>query len=276
MKRNILLIGLALIVALSLGALAGCKKTEIPVQAGGEVAETGSLAGKTIAVATDAPYPPMEMVNDDGTFTGFDIDILTAAINREGGEVSFKTFGFDALIAAMGSGGGDFDAAISSITITPEREENMIFSNPYFDANQSLAVDADSAILSVADIKPGMKVAVQTGTTGEIWANKNLKDKGVEVKGYDQIAGCFGALSAGDVDGVIVDFQVSGDYAKDPIRKVKVVEQIETGERYGVAFPKESTELRDAVNAGLETIKQDGTYVEIYKTYFGTEPVSIP
>lgn len=269
---------IVVIVSLALGALtlAGCTKVKSDTSAATKSNSTGALAGKTIIVGTDAPYPPMEMVKADGTYEGFDVDIMNAAAKAEGGTVQFKTSGFDALIAAMGATGGDYDAAASSITITPERQQNMLFSDPYFNANQSFAVPTGSAMTSTKDIKKGMKIAVQLGTTGEIWANKNLKAKGVEVKSYDQVPGCFAALSAGDVDGIIVDFQVASDYAADKTRKATIVEQISTGEQYGIAFPKANTAYLAAFNKGLKTIKADGTYTKIYKKWFKVEPVSIP
>lgn len=273
-KKSTTLLALVLVVAAF--AVAGCTKVEKPSNNATSSNAQGALAGKTLVVATDAPYPPMEMVKDDGTYEGFDVDIMTAAAKAAGGNAQFQTSGFDALIAAMGATGGDFDCAVSSITITPERKNNMLFSDPYFNANQSLAVPSDSSLTSTDQIKKGMKVAVQLGTTGEIWANKNLKPKGIEIKSYDQIPGCFGALSAGDVDAVIADFQVTSDYAKDKTRKAKIVQQIETGEQYGIAFPKGSEAEVKAINEGLKKIKADGTYAKYYKTWFGVEPETIP
>ena len=266
---------LALVIALTAFGVVGCTKATTQADTTTTTA-TGPLAGKTLVVATDAPYPPMEMVKDDGSFEGFDVDIMTAAAKEAGAQVQFKTSGFDALIAAMGATGGDFDCAVSSITITPERQENMLFSDPYFNANQSLAVPSDSTIASTDNITKGMKVAVQLGTTGEIWANKNLKSKGIEIKSYDQIPGCFGALSAGDVDAIVADFQVTSDYAKDTTRKAKIVQQISTGEQYGIAFPKGSDAEVKAINDGLKKIKENGTYAKYYKTWFGVEPETIP
>lgn len=265
-------------LVMALGALlimaAGCTKAESAQTT--PTTGSGPLAGQTLVVATDAPYPPMEMVKSDGSFEGFDVDIMTTAAKNAGANVEFKTSGFDALIAAMGATGGDFDCAISSITITDERKDNMLFSDPYFNANQSMAVPTDSTLASTDDLVKGNKVAVQLGTTGEIWANKNLKPKGIEIKSYDQIPGCFGALSAGDVDAVIADFQVTSDYAKDETRKAKIVQQIETGEQYGIAFPKGSEAEVAAINDGIKKLKEDGTYAKLYKTWFGVEPETIP
>lgn len=266
--KKLILLAVAAILAFS---LIGCTKT--PVAPEGD----GAAAATKLVVATDAPYPPMEMVKEDGTFEGFDIELFEAIAADQGYELEFRTSGFDALIAAMGAGtGGDFDAAISSITITPERAENMLFSNPYFDANQSLAVPGGSDVKTTDDIVSGKRVAVQTGTTGEIWARENLEPKGIEIKGYALIPDCFGAMLAGDVDAVVADFQVAADYAKDPARDAKIVQQIETGEEYGIAFPKGSEAHVDAINEGLKAVVADGTYTTIYQKWFGVEPARLP
>lgn len=267
--KKIILVALAALLVFS---LIGCAKSTPET---GETPQGGEVATKLV-VATDAPYPPMEMVAEDGSFEGFDIELYEAAAAVANYELEFRTSGFDALIAAMGAGGGDFDTAISSITITPERGENMLFSLPYFDANQSLAVPADSAIKTVGDIGEGTRVAVQTGTTGEIWARENLETKGAQIMGYALIPDCFGAMLAGDVDAIIADFQVAADYAKDPTRNAQIVEQIETGEQYGIAFPKGNEAVRDDINEGLREVIDNGTYTEIYKKWFGVEPARLP
>lgn len=280
MSKKVLSIALVLVLAFAAFALVGCgtKAAEKPATTTPADPAFATLVkgGNTILVATDAPYPPMEMVNDKGEFEGFDIDIYNAAAAKVGAKVEYMTFGFDALIAALSSGSKEFDSAISSITITDERSQNMLFSDPYFEANQALSVPTDSAIKTTADLKKGDQVAVQLGTTGEIWAKKNLAPKGIVLKPYDQVPGCFGALQAGDAVAVICDIQVAGDYAKDATRKVTVTEQISTNEMYGIGFPKTNQALCDKINEGLAAIKADGTYATIYKKWFGVEPTKIP
>ena len=286
MSKKFISLGLALVLVVAALALVGCaseKKAETPATPAAEApAANPAFAnlikgdGKTILVGTDAPYPPMEMVKEDGTFEGFDIDIYNAIAEKIGAQVEFKTFGFDPIIASLSADTKEFDSSITSMTITEDRKKNILFSDPYFDAMQALSVTTDSPIKTTADLKKGMKVAVQLGTTGEIWAKKNIVSQGVELKAYDQVPGCFGALQAGDVDAVICDAQVAGDYAKDATRKVTVVERITTNELYGIAFSKSNQALLDEVNKGLKAIKDDGTYAKIYEKWFGIAPPSIP
>ncbi|MCL4555137.1 MAG: basic amino acid ABC transporter substrate-binding protein, partial [Actinobacteria bacterium] len=206
---------------------------------------------------------------------GFDVDLMKAVGERIGYEVEFKSYNFDALIAAMQTA-TEFDMIASAMTITEERAEKIAFSDPYINSNQSLTVDAESAITTVDDLESGDKIGVQSGTTGAMWAQENLVPRGIEIVTYTDILAAFGALQAGDVVAVINDAPISQDIARDPARGMAVVYEIPTDEQYGFGFNLENTALRDAVNGALAEIKEDGTYVEIYERWFGAPPLSIP
>ncbi|MDZ4169839.1 MAG: basic amino acid ABC transporter substrate-binding protein [Coriobacteriia bacterium] len=277
-SRKLLSLLLALMLALGLMGLAGCGAEEPAEEPAAEPAAeapafTTITEGKII-VGSDTAYPPFENVVN-GVTEGFDVDMMNAVGERLGVGVEFKTYKFDALIAGM-QAGTEFDMIASAMTITDERKEAIDFSDPYINSNQSLAVAADSAVMTVDDLKSGDRVGVQSGTTGEKWATDNLAPKGIVVTPYDDILAAFNALSAGDIVGVINDAPISQDVVKDEARKAKVVAEIPTGEQYGFAFNKDNVALRDAVNGALAEIKTDGTYVEIYKKWFGAEPLSIP
>jgi len=272
--RKLLTLLLALSLVVGLGALTACGADEPAEEPTGEAPAFTTLTEGKILVGSDTAFPPFENVVD-GETVGFDVDLMKAVGERLDIEVEFKTYKFDALITGL-QAGTEFDMVASAMTITDERKEKIDFSDPYINSNQSLAVLNDSPIANVDALKSGDKVGVQSGTTGEIWAKENLAPKGIVVTPYDDILAAFGALAAGDIAGVINDAPISQDVVKDPARKAKVVAEIETGEQYGFAFNKESTDLRDAINEALAEIKEDGTYVEIYKTWFGDEPLSIP
>ncbi|MDZ4179961.1 MAG: basic amino acid ABC transporter substrate-binding protein [Coriobacteriia bacterium] len=277
--RKLLSLMLALALVAMMFAVAGCGGTaEEPADetpAGEEpAADLGTLTPGKIIVGSDTAYPPFENVVN-GVTVGFDVDMMNEVGKRLGYEVEFKTYKFDALITGM-QAGTEFDMIASAMTIKPDRAEKVDFSDPYINSNQSLAVVNDSPIKTVDDLKSGDKVGVQSGTTGAIWAEENLVPKGIQIATFDDILAAFGALQAGDVVGVINDAPISQDIAADPARSVTVVSEIQTDEQYGFAFNKGNTDLRDAVNGALAEIKADGTYVEIYKTWFGAEPLSIP
>jgi ABC-type amino acid transport substrate-binding protein len=277
--RKLLAVLLALALLFALTALTGCGgATTEPTEPNGGAEEPAAqfetIQPGVITVGSDTAYPPFENVVD-GETVGFDVDIMNAIGERLGYEVVFKSYKFDGLIAGV-QAGTEFDMVASAMTITEERAQQVDFSDPYINSNQSLAVSNDSSVMSTDDLKQGDRVGVQSGTTGEKWARDNLEGKGVTIAVYDDILAAFGALSAGDVTGVINDLPISQDVVKDPARGAKVVQEIQTDEQYGFAFNQDDDDLREAINDALAEIKEDGTYEEIYERWFGAPPMSIP
>jgi len=263
------------VAVLMVGALAvvGCSgDSDTDGTAGGDAPQVDKYT-----VATDAPYGIFEFLDDAGNHDGFDMDLLKAIAANQGFEVEFKTYNFDAMLAGLAGDPDDFDFAISAITITEDRAKEILFSSPYFlSAGQTLSVPKDSAIKSIDDLKPGMKVAIQTGTTGYFWAEENLAPLGVELMGYPQGIDCFSAMRAGDVDAALVDADPAAEYVAQEAMNAMIVQTIDTDEKYGIAFPKSATDVHAKVEAGLKAIVADGTYTEIYKKWFGVEPAQLP
>ncbi|MCL2504533.1 MAG: basic amino acid ABC transporter substrate-binding protein [Coriobacteriia bacterium] len=276
--RKLLSLMLVLALIAAVFGLVGCKTTEpeeTPEESNiEEPANLGTLTPGKIIVGSDTAYPPFESV-EGGKIVGFDVDLATAIGELLGQEVEFKTYNFDSLIAGL-QANTEFDMVASAMTITDERAKEVNFSNPYIDSNQSLAVPADSKVASTDDFKKGDKVGVQSGTTGEKWAQEQLASKGVTVVPYENIIAAFQAMSAGDVAGIVNDIPISQNIVKDPTRNAKIVQTIETNEQYGFAFNKGNTALRDAFNGALADVISSGKYSEIYQTWFGAEPTSIP
>ena len=134
---------------------------------------TGALAEKVV-VGTNAEFPPFEFFADDGSIQGFDAELISAILALDGTEFELISMEFDALPASLAA--GQIDIAIAGMTISEEKAKSVLFTNPYFNATQKLIVLADSPIQMEADLKPGMKVGVQLGTTGDIYVTDNLPD----------------------------------------------------------------------------------------------------
>ena len=226
----------------------------------------GLVSAGTLTVCTDVPYPPMEFEDPDaeGGFTGFDIELMRAIADDLGLGLAVATPGWDAITSGLANEAGDCDISAASITITAEREENIDFSEPYFEGKQSLLVSDDSSASTLADLSA---VAVQSGTTGEIWLQDNTPD-GVEVVAFDDIGALYLALDAGDVDGVITDLVGNQGYVDDT-GGAKVIESYATDEFYGFAVQEEGAEdLLAAVNESLAKLQGNGTYDAIYAEWF--------
>jgi ABC-type amino acid transport substrate-binding protein len=227
---------------------------------------------KQITVASDIAYKPFEFTQD-GKPVGFDIDLMREIGKRAGFTPEFQNVRFDLIIPGLDN--KLYDAAISAMTITDDRKEQMDFSDPYFNADQALVVPSDSDIRSTDDLADAT-VGVQNGTMAADQVEEFQSEGTIgEVKTFDTIEDAFSALENNQVDAVINDLPVSQDRANQSDGRLKVVETIPTGEQYGIAFPKDS-ELVDPVNEALGEIKEDGTYTKIYKKWIGRAPEDIP
>jgi len=234
---------------------------------GGGGSSVGSyelVAEDTLTVCTDSPYPPMEF-EVDGEFTGFDIELMRAIADDLGLETEIVNIGFDPITSGLAMEAGDCDIAAASITITEEREENIDFSEGYFSGDQSLLTTSSSGIAVLADTA-GKNLGVQTGTTGEEYANANAS--GASIVSFENPGDLILALTAGEVDAVLQDIVTNGDAALNNADFV-LVETYTTDEFYGFAVKEEGSEdLLAAVNASLATVRDEGTYDEIYEEFF--------
>jgi polar amino acid transport system substrate-binding protein len=209
----------------------------------------------SIVCATDATWPPMEMVDANKDIVGFDIDFLNAVANEAGFKVEFKNTAWDGIFAGIAA--GKYDAIISSVTITDERKKTMSFSEPYINAGQVLIVPKESGAVAISDLS-GNSVGAQIGTTG---AREVEKTEGVELKNYDEIGLAFEDMAAGRVSGVVCDTPVAAQYAlqQDEYKeKFKIVGDVLTEEYYGIAVQKDNQKLLDLINKGIKAVQEKG------------------
>jgi polar amino acid transport system substrate-binding protein len=247
MKKGLFILLIA-VVALSV-LLVGCKEKDDTV----------------IIVATDATWPPMEYVDSNKDIVGFDIDLLTLAAKEGGFKVEFQNTAWDGIFAGLGN--GDYDAVISSVTITEERKKTMDFSMPYINAGQVLIVQTStSGVTMLADLK-GKSVGAQIGTTGAFEIDKVA---GVELKTYDELGLAIEDLVNGRIAGVVADTPIAADFAlQNPSYegKLKITGDAFTDEFYGVAVKKGNKEVLDKINAGLKKVLDAGKDDELKDTW---------
>lgn len=228
--------------------------------------DLGLVDESSILVGSDIAFAPFEFIGDGGEPEGFDIDLMTEIAERLGLEVEFVNASFDTIFTQLAS--GDFDAIISGITITEEREQTIAFSDPYFAANQALAVAAGSEVAGV-DALAGTQLAVQAGTTGLDYATETFTD--ATIVEFPTSEAAFGALTSGQVDAVFIDLPVVAEFADGSGGEVELAEEVETGELYGIGVQQDNTSLSEAINAELAAMIEDGTYEEFYSTWFAGE-----
>jgi polar amino acid transport system substrate-binding protein len=208
---------------------------------------------RTVTVATDATWPPMEMVDAKKQIVGFDIDYMNAVAREAGFKAVFKNTAWDGIFAGVEA--GQYDAIISSVTITPERKAKYDFSLPYVNAGQILVVPKTERGTRVADLK-GKKVGAQIGTTGAMEIKKNA---GVQLKTYDEVGLAFEDMAAGRIAGVVCDEPTAIIYAlqkKEYSTKFKIVGKPFTREAYGIVVKKGNKELLALIDKGVAAVKK--------------------
>ncbi|HEX8710076.1 MAG TPA: basic amino acid ABC transporter substrate-binding protein, partial [Pyrinomonadaceae bacterium] len=194
-----------------------------------------------LRIGTDATYPPLESV-ENGQFTGFDIDLGTAIARELGVRARFINSGFDGIFPALQN--GTFDAVMSSVTITEERRASMLFSDPYYDSGQLIAVRGDRQGINVPDDLSGKTVGVQINTTAQYDLEKRA---GVTVAKYNTIDLALLDLRNGRIDAVVSDAPVLKYMIHQSFRELKTVGNRFTDEKFGIALAQGSEDLRAAV-----------------------------
>jgi polar amino acid transport system substrate-binding protein len=219
----------------------------------GMVSAACSSEPTKIQVVTDATWPPFEYVNDQTkTIEGFDIDVMNAIAEKANLEVEYVNVAWDPLLAGMAQ--GTYDMAISCITITPERAESMLFSDPYYTAGQIVVVQKSNTTFTSKDNLTG-NVGAQLGTTGAMEVEQLA---GVTLKNYDEIGLAFQDLMNGQINAVICDSPVAANYVNTNPDKLKTVGEMFTTESYGIAIAKGQDDLLKKINDALKKVKAEG------------------
>ncbi len=268
----------ALLVTGLLLSACGKKADTPPPAASAPVAAASAPAPtppKVLVVGTDAAYAPFESENTQKEIVGFDIDVVKAVAQKAGIEVKFVNTPWEGIFNTLGA--GDRDLLVSAITITDERKQTVDFSNPYFDAQQLIAVKGNSKITKFDELKK-LKVGVQTGTTGDEVVTKLQGKTSANIKRFESTPLALKELESGGVDAVVADNGVVINYvANNSGSKFKTVaDKAFQPEQYGIAVKKGNADLLGKINKGLADIKADGTYDKIYAQYFGAAPAAMP
>lgn len=251
--------------------LVGCGGASGSTEAGSTAAASGESGSsdKVWQIATDTSFKPFEYTDDSGNFVGIDMDILAAVAEDQGFQYNVQVLGWDASIAACQS--GQADGMIAGASITDERKSSgWIFSDGYYDANQSMAVAKDSDITGFDGLN-GKQVAVKTGTMSADYA-ESLKDQySFTVTYFEDSPTMYQAVVGGQVAACFDDTPIMASNIKDSGLAMKILDN--TGNdpaAYGFAvFNKDNQELVDMFNKGLANIKANGKYDEIIAKYLG-------
>ncbi|WP_313349754.1 glutamine ABC transporter substrate-binding protein GlnH [Paracoccus sp. (in: a-proteobacteria)] len=226
----------------------------------------GAAIAKDLVVATDTAFVPFEFKEGD-TYVGFDIDMWDTIAKDLGVTYELRPMDFSGIIPALQT--GQVDVALAGITIKPERQQAIDFSDGYYDSGLMLMVPTDSDITGPEDLR-GKTLAVKTGTSSSDYAEENFKD--TTLRKFPNIDNAYLELRTGGVEAAMHDTPNVLYYVKTAGNgQVKTVGEQMMGHEYGIGFPKGS-ELTAKVNEALAKMKEDGRYDAIYEKWFGTKP----
>ena len=218
MKKRVLAV---LMAVATMATMVGCGDSATPEKA--ESTEgTESSGGKVWVIATDTAFKPFEYTDDNGDFVGIDMEILDAVAKDQGFEYKVDVLGWDAAIAACQA--GQADGMIAGASITDERKESgWIFSDGYYDANQSMAVEASSDIDGFDDLS-GKSVAVKTGTMSATYAEELASEYGFTVTYFEDSPTMYQAVVGGQVAAVFDDTPIMASNIKETGIAMKIVD----------------------------------------------------
>jgi polar amino acid transport system substrate-binding protein len=259
MENKKKIVSLVLVCAMVIGtvALSGCTQE----------------SENKIIVGTSADFPPFEYKDTNGNIIGFDIDLIKKILTDEGYTVEVQDIGFDSLIPSLQT--DKIDVIAAAMTITDERKQQVDFSNPYYDANQSVLVKKGSGvnITSINDLA-NYTVGAQTGSTGWAWVNDTLVATGKlpseNFKSYDLYTDAVADLIIGPsrVGAIVIDSPVAKTFEKNG--NVQIVLNITTNESYGFAVKKGNSELVSKINDGLAAVMQTTYWDNLVEQYFAS------
>jgi ABC-type amino acid transport substrate-binding protein len=225
------------------------------------------LSGRTIRVATDATYPPFEMIDPaNKNIVGYDIDLINAICALANCKTSIKSAAWDGIFPALQK--GDYDAVISGVTITAERDKTMDFTDPYIEVGQVVLVRAnETRIKGVGDLAT-RTVAVQRGTTNDDAASTMQKERKIKnIKRFPTFDLAVKSLLNRDVDAVIIDSVAGAGYMGTNPGKLKVAGEKFTSESLGIVVREGDAELQTAFNAALKVLRENGTLDRLYQKW---------
>lgn len=267
MSRRAWILAVALVMALAVGACQRQQATQPAPSATPAAGQVPDLGGRTIRVATDATYPPFEMLDASKNLVGYDIDLINEICTLAKCTTDIKSTAWDGIFPALQK--GDYDAVVSGVTITAERDKTMDFTEPYIEVGQVLLVRADEERIKSLDDMAEKTVAVQRGTTNDEAATNFQKEGKIgDVKRFPTFDLAVKSLINKDADAVIIDNTAASGYMGTNPNQLKIAGEKFTSEGLGIVVRDGDKELQDAFNAALKVLRENGTLDRLYQKWF--------
>ena len=234
------------------------------------VSVQAGIEDKTLIVGFDAEYPPYGYMDDDGEYTGFDLELAQSVCDLEGWELEKKPINWDSKDMELNS--GSIDCIWNGFTMNG-REDDYTFSDPYVDNSQVIVVAEDSGIDKLTDLA-GKTVGVQAASAAldllqseEEGGQKELADTFGSLNEFADYNTAFTELQAGALDALAIDVGVAKYQLNSRGEGFKILDETLNTEQYAIGFKKGNDELCDIVNADLQKLADDGTEEKLAENY---------
>lgn len=255
MKKKTVAVMMAALMAMSM-------MSAVSVQAG--------IEDKTLVVGFDAEYPPYGYMDENGEYTGFDLELAQAVCDLEGWELEKKPISWDSKDQELEA--GSIDCIWNGFTMNG-REDDYTFSVPYVDNSQVIVVAEDSGIETLEDLA-GKTVGVQAASAAlellqseEEGGQKELADTFGSLNEFADYNTAFTELQAGALDALAIDVGVAKYQLNSRGEGFTMLDETLNTEQYAIGFKKGNEELRDIVNEDLQKLTDDGTVAELAEKY---------
>lgn len=256
--------------AMTMALLAGCGKTADDASTATSDADAAATTTErtTFVVGFDAEYPPYGYMDDNGEYTGFDLELAQAVCDMEGWELTKTPIDWDSKDMELNS--GSIDCIWNGFTMNG-REDAYTWSDPYCDNSQVIVVAKDSGINTLEDLA-GKTVGVQAASAAldvlsDEEQQKALADTFGTLQQFSDYNSAFSELLAGSLDAIAIDIGVANYQIESRGDGYVILPETLNSEQYGVGFKLGNEELRDIVNADLKKLAEDGTVAELAEKY---------
>jgi len=254
MNKKFLLVGVAVLV--------------LALVAGASADNSSANDDTKLIVGFDAEFPPYGYKEDNGEYTGFDLELAEEVCKRNGWTLQKQPIDWDAKDSELTS--GSIDCIWNGFSITPDRKDKYTWSEPYVNNDQVIVVKKDSGISKLDDLK-GKQVETQKDSSalsalqGD---NKTIADNFKELVQIADYNTAFNDLESGACEAIAMDYNTAKyQVSKHGADKYTILDEIITTEQYGIGFKLGNTQLKDKVQSTLDEMQKDGTVAKIAEKY---------
>ncbi len=217
---------------------------------------------QTLIVGTSADYEPFEYIDENGEYAGFDIELMEEIGSRLGMEIEWQDIAFDGLIGSLQN--DKIDAIIAAMSATPEREEQVDFTDPYFIGADAIIVAEGSGIsISTNEDMAGLDVGVQTGTIQESWVDENID---AELSRYERAEQAIMDLQSGRIDVVAMDYYAAQSFIQQGGLELALKTEF-AGEHMAIAVKEGNTELLEELDQAIDELQAEGFVEDLAMEY---------